>query len=106
MPGYSATPLPKKLGIKPGFRVQLVRAPEDVQAELSAELASCFKQKDSLDFAMIFTKSAAQLANEFPRIARTLTPAGMLWVVGRKRLPAWPRLWMTKLCAKSAWTPD
>jgi hypothetical protein len=84
MPGYSGAPLPKKLGIKPGFRVQLVRAPEEVLAELSVDLASCLKQKDSLDFAMIFTKSAAELAKEFPRLAKTLAPAGMLWV-------SWPK---------------
>src|SRR3954451_20226579 len=29
MAGYSGTPLPKKLGIKPGFTVALVDAPED-----------------------------------------------------------------------------
>src|SRR5579863_4252225 len=34
MPGYSGTPLPKKLGIKPGLRVQLVAVPADVQTEL------------------------------------------------------------------------
>jgi hypothetical protein len=41
MPGYSGTPLPKKLGIKPRFRVQLVTAPVDVQAELREALAGC-----------------------------------------------------------------
>jgi hypothetical protein len=84
MPGYSGTPLPKKLGIKPRFRMQLVRAPEEVQAELSEDLASCLTHKDSLDFAMLFTKSAAELAKEFPRLVKTLAPAGMLWV-------SWPK---------------
>jgi hypothetical protein len=84
MPGYSGTPLPKKLGIKAGFRVLLLRAPEDVLAELSADLAECARQKDSLDFAMIFTASRSQLANDFSRIAQVLAPAGMLWV-------SWPK---------------
>ena len=41
MPGYSGTPLPKKLGIKPGFRVSLTDAPPEVCSELSAALAEC-----------------------------------------------------------------
>jgi len=31
MPGYSGTPLPKKLGIKEAFRVTLVGLPADVK---------------------------------------------------------------------------
>jgi hypothetical protein len=86
MPGYSGTPLPKKLGIKAGFCVQLVRAPEDVRAELAADLAGCtvLKNGDVLDFAMIFTKSRTELTNEFSRVAKTLAPAGMLWI-------GWPK---------------
>ena len=70
MPGYSGTPLPKKLGIKAGFRVRLTNAPAEVRAELRAELAECdlVKQGGGLDFAMIFTKSRAELTREFPRI--------------------------------------
>lgn len=87
MPGYSGTPLPKKLGIKEGFRTLLVRAPEDVRTELREALAGCEVLKevgDGLDFAMVFTKSRAELATEFRRIARGLAPAGMLWV-------SWPK---------------
>ena len=67
MPGYSGTPLPKKLGIKAGFRVRLTNAPADVRAELREALAECevLKQGDALDFAMIFTKSRAELTREF-----------------------------------------
>ena len=86
MPGYSGTPLPKKLGIKAGFRVRLTNAPAEVRAELRRELAECdvAKQGEALDFAMIFTKSRAELTREFPRIAKELAPAGMLWV-------SWPK---------------
>ena len=41
MPGYSGTPLPKKLGIKAGFRVHLANAPAEVRAELREALAEC-----------------------------------------------------------------
>ena len=87
MSGYSGTPLPKKLGIKDGFRVCLVNAPSAVLAELKSPLAACDVVrggKSLLDFAILFTKSKAELAKEFKRIARLLAPAGMLWV-------SWPK---------------
>jgi Protein of unknown function (DUF3052) len=88
MPGYSGTPLPKKLGIKVGFRVQLANAPPDVLAELREALAGCDlaepQRRSTLDFAMIFAKSRAQLTSEFSRISKLLAPAGMLWV-------SWPK---------------
>jgi hypothetical protein len=85
MPGYSGTPLPKKLGIKDGFRVRLANAPAEVRAELREALAQCeMKSGDTLDFAMIFTKSRMELSGEFSRMAKLLAPAGMLWV-------SWPK---------------
>jgi hypothetical protein len=87
MPGYSGTPLPKKLGIKSGFRVCMVEAPPEVRKELGAELDACeivHDAKTPLDFAMLFTKSKTTLAKEFKRISRLLAPAGMLWV-------SWPK---------------
>jgi hypothetical protein len=87
MPGYSGTPLPKKLGIKDGFRVAFAGAPSDVLAELKAALATCETARDAkatLDFAMVFTKSKVELTKEFKRIAKILAPAGMLWV-------SWPK---------------
>jgi hypothetical protein len=87
MPGYSGTPLPKKLGIKPGAHVCMIAAPGDVLDELNATLADCQQSnhgKLSLDFAMVFTKSKAELAKEFKRLSKQLAPAGMLWV-------SWPK---------------
>ena len=86
MPGYSGTPLPKKLGIKPGLCVSLTGAPTEVQEELSAALGACrlASGKTPFDFAMMFTKSKAELTEKFKRIARQLAPAGMLWI-------GWPK---------------
>lgn len=87
MPGYSGTPLPKKLGIKDGKRVYLVAAPSAVVSELKISLAQCEILKESkspIDFAMLFTKSAAELKKEFLKISKALAPAGMLWV-------SWPK---------------
>jgi hypothetical protein len=55
MPGYLGTPLPKKLGIKAGYRVCLVDAPADVRSELTLALKECQiarEDDDSLDFVM------------------------------------------------------
>jgi Protein of unknown function (DUF3052) len=85
MPGHSGTPLPKKLGIKQGFRVIFVGLPSEVKAELRDALAGCSVAKDGpLDFAMVFAKKQAELKDEFERVARKLAPAGMLWV-------SWPK---------------
>jgi len=79
MPGYSGTPLPKKLGIKEAFRVTLVGLPADVKAELRDALAGCTIAKDApLDFAMMFAKTQAELRNHFASLAKQLAPAGIL----------------------------
>ena len=51
MAGYSGTPLPKKLGIKPQLRVVLVNLPSEVDAELKEALAGCRKVNDSKEAA-------------------------------------------------------
>ena len=85
MVGYSGTPLPKKLGIKEQFRVALLDLPADVKTELkSALVGSKVGKGGPLDFAMIFVKTAAELKTQFPRFAKQLAPAGMLWV-------SWPK---------------
>ncbi len=87
MAGYSGTPLPRKLGIKEQSRVCLIGLPADVEADLQDVLARCRVVKASrepLDFAMIFARTGADLKRDFPRIARRLAPAGMLWL-------SWPK---------------
>jgi hypothetical protein len=87
MAGYSGTPLPKKLGLKPQFRVAFFQLPADVKTDLNETLSDCLPVKDGkgqLDFAMIFIKSQAEMKEQFPRFARRLAPAGMLWV-------SWPK---------------
>jgi hypothetical protein len=84
MAGYSGTPLPRKLGIKPQFRVSLGGMPAEVKAELKDALAGCANSRDQLDFAMLFVKSRADLSNQFGALVAKLQPAGMLWV-------SWPK---------------
>jgi hypothetical protein len=87
MPGYSGTPLPKKLGLKENLRVAFVGLPPEVKAELQEALASCVIVKDArgaLDFAMVFAKKQADVKAEFSRLGQRLSPSGMLWV-------SWPK---------------
>lgn len=87
MAGYSGTPLPQKLGIKPQFKVAFVDLPSDVQADLQEALAGCKiakAKRGALDFAMIFAKTQADLRMQFSRMAKQLAPAGMIWV-------SWPK---------------
>lgn len=85
MAGYSETPLARKLGIQPRFRVALINLPAEVGAELKEELSECRVVKSGeLDFVMIFSKVQRDLEREFSRFAIRLAPVGMLWV-------SWPK---------------
>jgi len=92
MPGYSGTPLAKKLGIKDDFRAALLHVPDEVRSELRDALGKCRiqhfsrqtgKNKD-LDFIFLFAKSRAGLGLELLPAAKALAPAGMLWI-------SWPK---------------
>jgi len=67
--------------------VCFVDSPAEVRAELHAALTDCKEIRNGqapLDFAMVFSKAKAGLTKDFVRIAKLLTPAGMLWV-------SWPK---------------
>ena len=88
--GYSGTPLPKKLGIKPGHRVRFVAAPPEFATALG-ELPEPLEMVDAaddaasaLDLVVFFTTSADELRGRFDALAASLVPAGMLWI-------AWPK---------------
>ena len=87
MAGYSGTPLVKKLGIKEGFRVELVNAPENFQAELGelpADVKFMKSTTKSLDLILFFVLSERALAKDFAKLAARLTSNGMIWI-------AWPK---------------
>jgi len=87
MPGYSGTPLPKKLGIKDGFRIRLLNEPADVRTKLEPAISACSvagQSESDLDFVLLFTQSKTHLSKEFKRLSRLLTPPGMLWI-------SWPK---------------
>ncbi|MBV9109354.1 MAG: DUF3052 domain-containing protein [Gemmatimonadetes bacterium] len=88
--GYSGTPLPKKLGMKAGQRVRFVAAPPEFASALGGLppdltfVAATDDGASALDLIVFFTASSDQLRARFDALARSLTPAGMLWI-------AWPK---------------
>ena len=87
MAGYSETPLVKKLGIKEGFRVALVGAPDGFRGELEdlpTGVSFVTSVQGQLDFVLFFAKTRSELTRNFSRLAARLKPAGMLWI-------AWPK---------------
>lgn len=86
-PDYSGTPLPKKLGLKPGGVIAVVRAPADWRETLG-ELPEGASQKRGLvgerDVVVLFCRALAELRADWPAAAKCLAKSGGLWV-------AWPK---------------
>jgi hypothetical protein len=85
MAGYSGTPLMKKLGIKPGARVQFLNTPAGFDlSELTSEAKAV--RSGELDFALLFVNSAAELKKSLaPLLDRMADATGaMVWV-------SWPK---------------
>lgn len=88
MAGYSGTPLPKKLGIREGTRLALLGAPDDFEATLGAlpdGVRVRTVARGPLDVVVAFTTRRADLERRFAALARTLDPAGGLWIAWPKR---------------------
>lgn len=93
MAGYSGTPLPKKLGIKPLARVAFVRAPDDFAStlgDLPEGVAVRQQARGPLDVIVFFTSRRAELVRRFEQLARALDPAGGLWIAWPKRASGVP----------------
>lgn len=87
MAGYSGTPLPQKLGIKPGSQLALIGAPagfERVLGALPDGVRTTSRAVAGLDVAVFFTKERATLKKKFAALAKAIAPAGALWI-------AWPK---------------
>jgi len=87
MAGYSGTPLAKKLGIKSGFHIKLVNAPEyyfDLFTDLPADIIIEANADSKLDFIHFFTKSKAEYEAILPQLMQQLKPNGMIWA-------SWPK---------------
>jgi hypothetical protein len=84
--GYSGTPLAKKLGIKAGFHIKLVNAPEnyfDLFTDLPGNLI--FIDDDvKKDLIHFFTKQEKEFLNTLPLLKGQIETNGIIWV-------SWPK---------------
>jgi hypothetical protein len=87
--GYSGTPLPKKLGIKPGHRVLLLSAPERFEQDALGQLADGVTVARRLggkaDVIVSFHTERADLARRMPKLRTAMEPAAGLWIAWPKR---------------------
>jgi len=88
--GYSGTPLPKKLGLKPELAAFFVNLPDDLTHLVDdLPLARCvgdIAEADGreLDYIHVFETDRARLEDHALRLKSMLKPAGMLWL-------SWPK---------------
>ena len=87
MAGYSATPLPKKLGIKENQRIAFINEPSGfrkVLGELPAKAQIVQRLSAPLDLVLFFVDKESVLIRQFPALTKKLSSNGMVWV-------AWPK---------------
>jgi hypothetical protein len=87
MAGYSGTPLVQKLGIKDGHRVAVVNGPDgfwDLLVGLPGNITVLERPRAPMDCVLCFATTAGDVSRQFPKLAATLAPAGMLWI-------GWPK---------------
>jgi hypothetical protein len=89
MSGYSGTPLPRKLGIKPGHRLLLRDAPDGFEAETLGELPDGVEVQRSArgkaDVIVAFHLRRDELAERMPALRELMEPAAGLWIAWPKR---------------------
>jgi hypothetical protein len=87
MPGYSGTPLPGKLGIKPGARVLAVDAPKTYPALISPlplKAALVSRLDDSVDIIHVFVTKKVDLSRFLKGAIGKMRPDAAVWV-------SWPK---------------
>ena len=84
MPGYSGTPLAKKLGIKPGTRLLTLNAPKEYRALLAPlpdGIAFVTRPpKDGVEIVHLFVTTLAELEGNLPKARRAMAQDGALWI--------------------------
>jgi hypothetical protein len=88
MAGYSATPLPKKLGVKPGAVVALAGAPEGFESKLPGHARLVRGLRGTCDLILLFVRSRAELGRRLPAAQKALAEKGGLWIVWPKKTSA------------------
>jgi hypothetical protein len=86
-PGYSGTPLAKKLGIKSGFRIATVSEPPEFRGllvDLPDDVEFDADLETEPDVTIAFFTSAADLDDRLPELGDAAFPDRTIWL-------AWPK---------------
>jgi len=84
-PGYSGTPLPKKLGIKDGHRLALLGAPAELDlGELPPGVTIVRRAGGKADVIVSFHTVRRDFERRLPALRAMMEPAAGLWI-------AWPK---------------
>ena len=85
--GYSGTPLPAKLGIRPGGRVLLDSPPDGPALGVLPDGVTLHRRQGSgsYDVVLLVAPDVARLRARWPRLVPRLAPAGRLWVCWPKK---------------------
>jgi hypothetical protein len=85
--GYSRTPLPQKLGIKPGLTVVTINAPADYRRLLGPipeKVTFSDRLKADSGFVHVFTKKSSELEKTLSALRQKIADTGTVWV-------SWPK---------------
>ena len=82
--GYSGTPQARKLGLKPGHRVALDEPPDGWELQEPPGGLLDADPDGAADVILAFFRTAAEIPDRLPGLARRIFPAGAIWA-------AWPR---------------
>jgi hypothetical protein len=83
--GYSGTPLPRKLGIKPGHRLALLGAPDGFELELPEDVSVRRRAGGKADVILTFHTERTELEDRLPKLRAMMEPAAGLWIAWPKR---------------------
>jgi hypothetical protein len=87
IPGYSGTPLAKKLGIKEGSRIRVVNQPANyfnLFTDMPRNVMLLRDKKSRKDLVHYFTKKSAELNNDIGALRNEIFPNGIIWI-------SWPK---------------
>jgi len=85
--GYSATPLTKKLGFKPGMTAAFLDAPDGLEALLGELDGVTVKRalRGRADIVLCFVTARRDLERRAARLREAIAPDGMVWICWPKR---------------------
>lgn len=87
MAGYSGTPLPKKLGLRPGVKAYFLDLPNSVHEELASSIADVLvtnRLGKDIGFIHGFFNKKSELRKQLPKFKECLLKDGLIWI-------SWPK---------------